>query len=60
MRAGRLPHLVDGWRQGETQRFDRERTTSFEARCTEREQCFGLVVVFATVFRGVNNTSSGE
>jgi hypothetical protein len=59
MRASCLPHLVDGWRQGETQRFDRERTTGLEARRTKREQCFGLVVVFATVFRGVNNTFSG-
>ena len=26
-----LPHLVDGWHQGETQRFDRERTTGLKA-----------------------------
>jgi hypothetical protein len=58
MRAGCLPHLVDGWRQGETQRFYRERTTSLEARCTKRKQRFRLVMVFATVFRGVNNALS--
>jgi len=59
MRTGCLPHLVDGWRQGETQRFHREWTTSLEARCTKRKQRFRLVVVFATVLRGVNNTLSG-
>jgi hypothetical protein len=59
MRAN-LPHLVDGWGQGETQRFDRERTTGLEARCTKRKQCFRLVAVFATVFPGVNNTFSSE
>jgi hypothetical protein len=51
-----LPHIVDGWRQGETQRFDRDRTASLETRCTKRKQCFRLVLVFATGFCGVNNT----
>jgi hypothetical protein len=46
-----VPRFVDLWHQGETRRFDRERTISLKARCTEREKCFRLVVVFAAAIR---------
>lgn len=53
-----LPHLVYGWHQGETQRFDRERTTCLKARCTKREKRFRLVGVFPETVHGISNASS--